>query len=98
MSNMFGANLVALNKKGGVVHPIAMGCTLQRLVSKCAGLLIRDEMGELLAPRQLGYGVKRESEAAVHAVCRFVCCLKCNEVFSSLSLPMPSILYIGTRC
>ena len=69
----FGANLVAFNKKGGGVRPIAMGCTLRRLVAKCAGLLVRDEMGELLAPRQLGYGVKRGSEAAVHAARQFVC-------------------------
>ena len=31
----FGANLTALSKKGGG-RPIAVGCTLKRLASKCA--------------------------------------------------------------
>ena len=43
----FGANLVALNKKDGGVHPIAVGSTLRRLVAKFASLLVRDEMAEL---------------------------------------------------
>ena len=33
----FGANLVALGKKDGGVWPIAVGCTLRRLVVKVAG-------------------------------------------------------------
>ena len=48
------------------MRPIAVGCTLRRLVAKYAGSLVREEMGELLSPRQLGYGVKRGAEAAVH--------------------------------
>ncbi len=42
-----------------------MGCTLRRLVTKVAGFRVRDEMGALLAPRQLGYGVRGGVEAAV---------------------------------
>ena len=52
----FGASLVALNKKDGDTHPIAVGCTLRRLVAKCAGSKVMKEMGELLFPKQLGYG------------------------------------------
>ena len=33
----FGANLIALGKKGGGIRPIAVGLTLHRLVAKCAG-------------------------------------------------------------
>ena len=54
---------------GGGVRPIAVGCTLRRLVAKIAGQLVVDEMAELLSPRQLGYGVRGGAEAAVHA-CR----------------------------
>ena len=63
----FGANLTAIQKSEGGVRPIAVGCTLRRLVSKVAGRKIMEEMGELLAPRQLGFGVRGGSEAAVHA-------------------------------
>ena len=62
----FGANLIALQKGGGV-RPIAVGCTLRRLVAKVAGMKVMDEMAALLAPRQLGYGVRNGAEAAVHA-------------------------------
>ena len=51
----FGASLVALRKKTGGVRPIAVGCTLRRLVAKIAGRKVLDEMTNLLAPHQLGY-------------------------------------------
>ena len=63
----FGASLTALTKKEGGIRPIAVGCTLRRLVAKVAGFRVRDEMAALLAPRQLGYGVRGGAEAAVHA-------------------------------
>ena len=63
----FGANLTALQKKDGGVRPIAVGCTLRRLIAKLAGRKVMEEMGELLLPRQLGYGVRGGAEAAVHA-------------------------------
>ena len=47
--------------------PHAVGGTLRRLVAKCASFSVRDEMGLLLAPLQLGYGTPMGSEAAVHA-------------------------------
>ena len=46
----FGANLTAISKSDGGVRPIAVGCTLRRLVAKVAGRKIMEEMGELLAP------------------------------------------------
>ena len=63
----FGASLVALRKKCGGVRPIAVGCTLHRLVAKVATFLVVGDMASLLSPRQLGYGVQGGAEAAVHA-------------------------------
>ena len=63
----FGASLVALNKKSGGIRPITVGCTLRRLTAKVACNLVATDMAELLAPHQLGYGVRGGSEAAVHA-------------------------------
>ena len=68
----FGASLVALQKKSGGVRPIAVGCTLRRLVAKVAGFMVVEDMAALLAPRQLGYGVKGGAEAAVHAARKFL--------------------------
>ena len=47
--------------------PIAIGCALQRVVSKCAHTMVRDEMQLLLSPSKLGFGVPHGIEAAVHA-------------------------------
>ena len=63
----FAANLMALRKKGGGVRPIAVGCTLRRLASKCASLHILKTISHLLAPHQLGFGIPRGVEATVHA-------------------------------
>ena len=68
----FGASLVALRKKAGGVRPIAVGCTLRRLVAKVASGMVRDLMAHLLSPRQLGYGVRGGAEAAVHATRAFL--------------------------
>ena len=63
---------MALRKKCGGVRPIAVGCSLRRLVAKVACKKVAVEMAELLAPRQLGFGVCGGSEAAVHAARRFL--------------------------
>ena len=47
----------ALEKKGGGVRPIPVGCTLRRLLAKCVGYSIK----------QLGFGISRGAESAVHA-------------------------------
>lgn len=65
--SLHGASLVAFAKMDGGVRPIAVACTLRRLVAKCAGHFICDAMGALLAPLQLGYGTPMGAEAAVHA-------------------------------
>ena len=73
----FGANLIALEKKDGGIWPIAVGCTLRRLVVKIAGNEVTDNMSSLLAPQQLGLGVKGGAEAAVHSTCtlyHLACC------------------------
>lgn len=62
----FGARLTAISKKGGGVHPIVVGCTLRRLVAKIASGIVLGDMSALLAPRQLGFGVKGGAESAVH--------------------------------
>ena len=68
----FGASLVALRKKCDGVRPIAVGCTLRRLVAKVACNKVVGDMAHVLAPRQLGYGVWGGSEAAVHAARSFL--------------------------
>ena len=52
----FGANLVALEKKGGGVRPITVGCTLRRLAAKAAAVHVKGPMHSFLATHQLGYG------------------------------------------
>jgi hypothetical protein len=64
---LFGANLIALKKKGGGVRPIAIGNTIRRLASKCACLHALKSCPDILAPHQLGFGVPGGAEAAVHA-------------------------------
>ena len=63
----FGANLTALTKKSGGIHPIAVGCTLRRLASKCASLHALKYITQVLTPHQLGFGIAGGIEAAVHA-------------------------------
>ena len=51
--------LVALTKNDEGVQPIAVGSTLRCLVAKVAAQFVLDDMTAcLLAPRQLGFGVK----------------------------------------
>ena len=40
----FGASLIALSKKNGGIHPIAVGCTLRRLAAKYAVFRIKDSL------------------------------------------------------
>ena len=59
---------MALQKpSGGGVRPIAVGCTLRRLVAKISGQKVVDEMAELLRHRLIGYRVSGGAKAAVHA-------------------------------
>ena len=63
----FGARLLGLNKLEGGGRPIAVGCTLRRLVAKYLGNSVYEEMGSLLFPLQVGYGTRLGAEGAVHA-------------------------------
>jgi hypothetical protein len=72
----FGASLIGLNKRDGGVRPIAIGCTLRRLVAKCCTILIKEDMGALLFPTQLGYGTCHGSEAVVHAARAYLSTMK----------------------
>ena len=44
-----------------------MSCTLHCLVAKIAASKVREDLTPLLAPQQLGSGIKGGAEAAVHA-------------------------------
>jgi hypothetical protein len=67
-----GASLCALNKKDGGIRPIAVGCTLRRLVAKTAARILQERMAAVMALTQLGFGVKQGTEAAAHAAHRYL--------------------------
>ena len=87
-----GANLIGLNKVDGGVRPIVIGNTLCRLVSKCACASVREEMGSLLSPLQLGFGVPRGTKAAVHAVRNYLSSTEARNLLDKLDSRMLSIL------
>ena len=62
-----GASLCALKKVDGSIRPIAVGCTLRRLVAKAACFAVKESTSGLFVPTQLGFGVSRATEATVHA-------------------------------
>ena len=80
----FGASLFAFAKKDGGVRPIAVGLTLRRLASKIANSKALDLCSSLLAPRQLGVGIKGGAEALAHAARRFLYSMKADEVLVKL--------------
>ena len=65
-----GATLFACNKKGGGLHPIAVGEVLRRLTSKCISRAVQAQAIGILSPLQLGIGVPVGCEAIVHSVDR----------------------------
>jgi len=67
-----GASLCALNKKDGGIRPIAVGNTFRRLVAKSACKAVMGKLTARFMPVQLGFGVPRATEAAVHAAREFV--------------------------
>ena len=70
--HFFGARLLAFRKKDGGLRPISVGLVIKRLISRAACQLLRDKRANLLAPIQVGLGVKCGVEASVHAVRRFL--------------------------
>ena len=65
-----GATLLACHKKDGGLRPIAVGEVIRRLTSKCLSFAVRGASARLLAPTQVGVGVRGGSEAVVHALGR----------------------------
>ena len=89
----FGASLTALNKRDGGIRPIAVGCTLRRLVAKMASMSVKDCIGSILAPLQLGYGTPFGAEAAVHSARLYILTTYLWTMFSlSLILRTHSIV------
>jgi len=76
-----GASLCALSKKDTGIRPIAVGYTLRRLVAKAACSVVRDRVAEQLAPLQLGFGVKQDTEAAAHAARCYINNFRAVEAF-----------------
>ena len=72
LETFYGAVLFGLEKPNNGCRPIAIGLTLRRLAGKIAMCKLQDVCSSLLRPHQLGVGVRRGCEAAVHAVRRFV--------------------------
>jgi hypothetical protein len=64
---LYGATLIALNKKGGGIRPIAIGCTLRRLAAKLACRPITEALGPLLCPHQSFFATPCGTEAIVHS-------------------------------
>ena len=78
---IFGANLLAIAKKSGGIRPIAVGYVWRRLAAKVACNHVQDASAALLAPRQLGFGVKGGAEAAVRAARCYVENMKSGQLF-----------------
>ena len=81
---IFGGRLMALEKKGGGIRPIAIGYTYKRLAAKCANRQIISRRGAALQPIQLEVGVPGGAEAAIHATRRYVQQLNDNHVLVKL--------------
>ena len=67
-----GATLLACQKKGGGLRPIAVGEVLRRLTSKCLSRAVQEVAISTLTPLQVGMGVRVGCEAIVHAVSRLL--------------------------
>ena len=62
-----GAILIPV-KKSGSLRPIAVGEVLRRLTSKCLSRAVQPDAIDILAPLQVGVGVKAGCEAVIHSV------------------------------
>ena len=68
----------------GGVRPIAVGLTIRRLVSKLISSHASSLLVSTLSPLQVGVGVSRGVEAAVHATRAFVRSMEPSEVLVKL--------------
>ncbi len=81
---LFGATLIALNKKTGGVRPIAIGYVWRRIAAKCANAVVVTKLLSYLHPLQVGVGTPGGCEAAVHAVRRYLKSMPSTHVISKL--------------
>ena len=72
--------MLALEKKSGGYRPIAVGCTLRRLVAKCANTFAQKKLANYFCPIQVGIAVSGGCEAAMHATRRFLESMPNDEV------------------
>ena len=66
--HLCGARLIAANKKSGGLRPIAVGNILRRLTSKLIAKGASDRVEAILAPHQLGVGIRGGCETIIHSV------------------------------
>jgi len=81
---IYGGSLTALEKQGGGLRPIAVGFTLRLLTAKICVKHVSERAGNLLAPRQLGFGVQGGVEAAAHAGRRYIKLLQPDHILVKL--------------
>ena len=87
-----GAPLTALIKPGGVVHPIAVGETLRRLVSKVCCFAIHPTLPDTFLPfGQVGVGVSGGLEAAVHSLRTTLSTVGSNPDLCCLKVDMSNV-------
>jgi hypothetical protein len=67
----FDGRLLALFKKDGGLRTIAVGLSLRRVAAKIINKTTTEKLGPLMAPLELGVGVKGSMEAAVNATRRY---------------------------
>ena len=63
-----GASLMALEKPGGGIRPIAIGEVLRRLVAKCLCSIFERDASEYLWPKQIGVAAPLGAEVGSQAV------------------------------
>lgn len=68
----FGAHLHAFTKSSGGIRPIAVGCSLRRLVAKIANRIALDFALPCILPRQLGVGTPGGTDAIIHSARAFL--------------------------
>ena len=81
---IFRERLIALPKKDGGIHPIAIGYTLRRLATNSANRYVIERRSNDLSPIQDGVGISGGAETAVHSIRRAVDNLSDNNVLVKL--------------
>ena len=76
------------------MRPIAVGCSLRRLVTIVSGKYVRESITVHLSPLQLGFGIPLGAEAAVHAARKYLQDLSVNH--SLLKLDFKNAFLLGS--